>query len=78
MKPALLNAFAAMLPRLQAEELLALRSAVMYGTGSGKKDDEKQWLDRMKRLSGLSAGTRIRTLDDLRGTGIRVVEGGDG
>jgi hypothetical protein len=76
MQPALVNAYAAMLPRLQAEELLLFRAAVQSATGGMKKEDDREWVRNLQRLSRAPAGRRIRTLDDLRATGMRVVEGG--
>jgi len=75
MPPVLVNAFAAMLPRLQAEETLLLRAAVQSATGGMKKEDDREWLRKMKQQAHVPAGRRIRTLDDLRATGMRVVEG---
>lgn len=75
MRPALVNAFAVMLPRLQAEETLMLRAAVASGTGSMKPEADREWLKAMQKQSGAPAGRRIRTLDDLRSIGIPVKGG---
>ena len=72
MKPALLNAYLLMLPRLQAEEALLQRAVIASGTGSFKAADDKRFVKDLQKQAHVVTGKRIRTLDDLRATGIPI------
>lgn len=74
MNPALVNAYALMLPRLQAEEALLERMVIASGTNSLKKDADSRFVKQLNRTARISSGRRVRTLDDLRGMGIQVVD----
>jgi hypothetical protein len=52
MHPALLNAYSAMLPRLQAAENLRAAQIVAVGTGSMKKHDSQALLGQWNRQAG--------------------------
>lgn len=52
MHPALLNAFSAMLPQLQAAENLRAAQIVGVGTGSMKKHDSRALLSQWSRQMG--------------------------
>jgi len=66
-----------MLPRLQAEEALLERSLMLSVSGyqmrKGDADKFVRRLERTARVSGAS-GRRVRSVDDLRGMGIQIVD----
>ena len=80
MKPALVNAYGVMLPRLQAEEHLALRGAVASGTGSMSKQDDRKFISGLRKIAGRGEEQKVRTVGDLIRTGIPVIrrKKGDG
>lgn len=75
MKPALLNAYVRMLPRLRAEESFAAIHEMALAMGHLKPADQKRYLTALERDGGKEAGpTKARTISDLRALGINVIE----
>lgn len=76
MKPALLTAFARMLPRLQAEEDLRLVGVVAAGTGSMKRHNLTGFLRDLTRQARSARTERAQPVSsaELAAIGIRVVE----
>lgn len=73
MRPALLNAYAEMLPRLQAEEALLARPVIASSTGQMKRGDAATFVRELKKLAKHHAGEQVRTVGDLVRAGIPVV-----
>jgi len=74
MKPALLSAYAEMLPRLQAEEALLARPVIASAVGNMKQADASKFVKQLRSMAKLDAGQTVRTLGDLMKTGITVVK----
>lgn len=74
MRPAVLDAYIKMMPRLDAEEKLDTISATAAGSGNMKKPDQKAYIGKLR---GLAKGGREKaqkaTVADLEAMGLEVV-----
>lgn len=71
----LLDAYAEMLARLQAEEELRTVQATMAGTGTMHRSDHSSYMRRLRERSNPErAFARVKTVQDLALTGMRVVK----
>jgi hypothetical protein len=73
MHPALLRAYAAMLPRLEAEEDIRLVNALAAGSGSLRKHDLQSYLRGLERDARPRQPRRVASEAELAGMGIEVV-----
>jgi hypothetical protein len=73
MKPALLNAYAEMLPRLQAEEALLARPVIASSTGNMKRGEASTFVKQLRRLAKMDRGQTMRTVGDLAKAGLPVI-----
>lgn len=75
MKPALLDAFAAMLPRLQAEEELRAINAATVANGLVRPADSRLYLSALEARARVEREpARKATAADLASIGIQVEE----
>lgn len=61
-----------MLPRLEAEEMLERINAAALGGGNVAKGTAQRIMGQLRRL--ISPPRPVQTLDDIRASGIQVVE----
>lgn len=73
MRPALLRAYATMMPRLQAEEELRAISALAVGTGAARAEDRRAHMRALTRTAEGSARRRA-TMADLDALPIAIQE----
>lgn len=69
---ALLEAYAAAMPQVAAEEALQSVHVHALGSGSLRKDDIRKGMRRLERAAGLTAPAAQATPDELAAIGIRV------
>lgn len=74
MSPVLLNAYAAMLPRLEAEEALLQRKVIASASGTLRPATDRPFVASLQRAAGVHSGVKVRTLADLQKTGIPIVK----
>lgn len=72
MSPALLNAYAEMMPRLEAEEAMLQRMVIASGTGNLKDGVDRRFMGQLQRSARATTGIRVRTVEDLQKTGLPV------